>query len=109
MLFFEKNIIDENLSEFTAVENGEKIGSCFMKIDDEAEVFSLVFDKDKPYTVEGLIKSALNFATFKNIYMAKCKQEDIAVFLKSMKFEKKNDYYVSDIPTILMGSCNCHK
>lgn len=109
MLFFEKTIIDENLSEFIALENGEKIGSCFMKIEDDAQIFSLDFSKDKPYAVEGLVKSALNYATFKNIYMAKCKQEDIAVFLKAMNFEKKNDWYVSDIPTILMGSCNCHK
>ncbi len=110
MLFFEKKEIDEkqNIFEFTALENGEKIGSCLMKIEQDAEIFSLNFQKDKPYAVEGLIKSALNSATFNNAYMAKCKQEDIAVFLKALKFEKVGQYYQSDIPTVLMGNCACH-
>ncbi|MFI3142494.1 MAG: hypothetical protein R3Y27_09345 [Clostridia bacterium] len=110
MLFFEKNIIDEKQKTygFNALENGEKIGSCSMKIEQDAEIFSLSFQKDKPYAVEGLIKSALNSATFDSVYMAKCKQEDIAVFLRAMKFEKVGDFYQSDIPTVLMGNCGCH-
>lgn len=94
---------------FEAVENDVVCGSCHMVYSsDKATVDALSFEADKPYLVEGLLKSAFNFAVQKNIYMGYCTCENITHFLDNMSFEKKDGIYVSDIPSILMGNC-CKK
>ncbi len=105
MIQFTHEINDKNV-KFTAEENGVTIGDCLMKItEDFAEVFSLSYQQDKPYVVEGLLRSAFNYATLKNVYMGKVTCKNIDKFLDLMNFEKKNGEYVNDIPSILMGSC----
>lgn len=106
MLFFKPETVNDSIYKFFAYEDDINCGYCMLKIDAiSADVYELEFNKDKPYLVEGLLRSAYNFASFKNIYMGKCSCKNIDVFLDNMNFEKSNGIYANDIPSILMGSC----
>ncbi len=106
MIFFKPNQIDENKVLFEALESEIKIGECVLILGKKyADVNSLTFNSDKPYAVEGLLRSAYNFAANKNYYMGTCSCKNIDGFLNKMNFELKDGIYVSDIPSILTGSC----
>ncbi len=106
MIFFKNETLADKVIKFTALEDEVYSGYCLMKTDDTfAEVYELVYDEDKPYIVEGLLRSAFNFASLKNIYMGKCTCKNIDAFLDRMNFEKTDGVYINDIPSILMGSC----
>ncbi len=111
MIFFKPTAAENGEVAVEATENGEAFGLCRMKIDGNcADVYFLEYDADRPYLVEGLIKSALNFAACKGVYMGSCSCENIDSFLEKMNFIKNNETYINDIPSILQGSCqNCHK
>ena len=83
-----------------------RCGKCQLEINGaKAFVISIDYDTDKPYIVEGLIRSAFNYAAMKNCYMGYCKCGNITAFLDKMCFEKENGIYFNDIPTILQGNC----
>ncbi len=106
MIFFKPEILTDQTTKFTAYEDGINYGSCLLNISKmEAEVYELEYQSDKPYLVEGLLRSAYNFASLKNIYIGKCTCKNITSFLDKMNFEKTDEGYVNDIPSILMGSC----
>ncbi len=106
MLFFKPYELTENVVKFTAYENDAECGSCLLKTDGSfAEVYELDYEEDKPYLVEGLLRSAYNYASLKNIYMGKCTCKNIIEFLKKMNFDETEEGFINDIPTILMGSC----
>lgn len=106
MIFFKPEKLSENVTKFIALEDDVNEGFCLLKTDEGfADVYELEYNKDKPYLVEGLLRSAFNFASLKNIYMGKCTCKNIDAFLVRMNFEKVNGEFVNDVPTILMGSC----
>lgn len=106
MIFFKPENLTEKVSKFTAIENDDVCGYCLMRVKNNmAEVYELQFDEDKPYLVEGLLRTAFNAASLKNIYMGKCSCEGIVAYLDKMNFEKTVDGYINDIPSILTGSC----
>lgn len=106
MLFFKPEILTEDITKFTAFEDDINSGYCLLKTENNlAEVYELNYSEDKPYLVEGLLRSAFNFASLRNIYMGKCSCENITEFLDRMNFEKNGSEYINDIPSILMGSC----
>ncbi len=106
MLYFKPETLTENIIKFTALEDDTECGFCLLKISDiAAEVYELNFQQDKPYLVEGLLRSAFNFASLRKIYIGKCTCDNITEFLDRMSFMKKDGEYVNDIPTILTGSC----
>ncbi len=106
MIFFKNTLIDENTVEFEALENEKSLGRCTLVLRDNiADVTELTYSNDATFAVEGLLRSAYNFAGLKNYYMAKCSAENIDSFLDKMNFHKQGDGYVGDIPSILMGSC----
>lgn len=111
MIYFNNTILDKNgkVIQFDAIENDIILGSCTLILEEKfAEVTMLTFDKAAPYIAEGLIKSAFNYAAIKNYYIAKCGINDIETLLIRLGFKFQNGEYISDIPTILMGSCkNC--
>lgn len=97
---------------FEAIENDVVCGKCRLVLrDKKATIDFLTFDEDKPYLVEGLIKSAFNYAALQNCYMGYCECENITFFLDRMNLIKKDNFYYNDIPTILQGNCckNKHK
>lgn len=111
MIFFRPTLNSENECEIfiEAIENDEICGRCVLEIDgSKAVVDDVTFDKDKPYLVEGILKSAYNYACQKNCYMGYCKSESITLFLDRMNFIKENNVYYNDIPSILQGNC-CKK
>lgn len=111
MIYFKPVYLDDSQLKikFEAIENDCLSGSCFLTIDgSKAIIESVDCSEHKPYIIDGLIKSAFNYATIKNCYMGYCKCGNIAAFLDRMNFEKKDGVYFNDIPTILQGNC-CKK
>ncbi len=111
MIFFKSAVSPENnnLVTFEAIENETVNGKCTL-IFDEAKAFitSLSFDENKPYLCEGLIKTAFNYACLKNCYMGYIRIDKKLPLLDNMGFQKEDDAYFNDIPTILTGNC-CKK
>lgn len=108
MIFFKPTVNSENECEIyiEAIENDETSGKCTLIIDgNRATVENISFDEGKPYLVEGILRSAYNYAGQKNCYMGYCKCENISRFLDRMNFIKENNVYYNDIPTILQGNC----
>lgn len=106
MIFFKPESTNEHCVRFTAFENDLNCGYCLMKTEsDFAEVYEISYNEDKPYLVEGLLRSAFNYASLKGVYMGKCSCKNIGVFLEKMNFEKSDGVYYNDIPSILIGSC----
>ena len=108
MIFFKNTVCesDDRVIIFEAVDSDVILGSCTLVLDKKiAEVTKLEFDKDFMFIAEGLLKSAFNYAAIKNYYMAKCSVRGIDTFLERMNFQKNDEEYTNDIPTILMGSC----
>lgn len=106
MIYFKPEELTAEISKFTALENDSECGYCLMKIKNGvAEVYELKYTADKPYMVEGLLRTAFNSACLKNVYMGKCTCSNIVSFLEKMNFEKTADGFANDIPSILTGSC----
>ena len=109
MIFFKSTTKEDNTVRFEALENELSYGECNLDISGKDAVVDYIeFDADKPYIAEGLIKSAYNYAASKNFYMGICKCENIASLLTRLGFQNTENGYMSDIPSILMGSC-CRK
>ena len=111
MIFFSPTADTENscLIYFEAIENDEVFADCKLEISgSRADVSSISCHKDKLYLIDGLIKSAFNYACSKNCYMGYCTCDEFSYILDSMNFEKDNGVYFNDIPSILMGNC-CKK
>lgn len=107
MITFERTIIDSNSVVFSGIEDESVIGKCTLKISvPYADVFSITCSDNKTYIIEGLIKSALFYASQKDCYIARCKCEGFEGFVEKMNFIKSDNGYENDIPTILMGSCS---
>ena len=111
MIFFRPTKDSENPSvvHFEAIENEEVCATCQLEISgSRADVSAISCHKEKLYMIDGLIKSAFNYACSKNCYMGYCASDDFSHILDKMNFEKNNGVYFNDIPTILMGNC-CKK
>lgn len=113
MIFFEHNQIDSNgtVFEFKALDNEIILGECTLVILPQyAEVTKVSFNEDKKFIVEGLLKAAFNLAANRGSYMARCNISEITFCLDRMNFNKTENGYENDIPTVLMGSCkSCGK
>ena len=106
MLFFKPEALTDEVTKFIAYEDDAECGCCLLRSGGKfAEVYEIDFDADKPYLAEGLLRSAFNCASLKNIYMGKCTCKNIEKFLDRMNFEKTAEGYINDIPSILTGSC----
>ena len=111
MIFFKNTVLDADgkVIEFQALDGDTVLGECTLVLGEKfAEVTKLSFSADSVFAGEGLLKSAFNYAALKNFYMAKCSVTGIDSLLLRLGFENKGGEYISDIPTILMGSCGCH-
>ncbi len=104
MIFFKNTPVADSETLFEAVDGEKSLGKCLLKLSDYAEIVSLC-DCNDFFIAQGLVKSALNYAALRNIYMARFKDESAFEIAKAMKFELAGDFYESDIPTVLAGSC----
>lgn len=106
MIFFKHTSLDNNKVSFQAIEDDIVLGECTLVLSEQvADVTSLSYSLQAPYVVEGLLRSAYNYAALKNYYMAKCSAKNINHFLDKMNFQFSQNEYIGDIPTILKGSC----
>jgi hypothetical protein len=97
---------DTERVRFEALDGDTLLGKCTMVLGEKfADVTKLSFEDGALFIGEGLLKSAYNYAAVKNYYMAKCSVSDIDSLLLRLGFQKQNEEYICDIPTILMGSC----
>lgn len=109
MIFFESTVNSDNTITFKAVENDKSYGNCILDLNGKkAVLYRISYDSEKPYIAEGLIKAAFNYAALKNYYIGECVCENIDSLLLRLGFKKTENTYVSDIPSILMGTC-CKK
>lgn len=87
-------------------DNNRECGKCVFRLNGYSMEILYVdsYDND-PETIEGLIRSALNYGGNRNVYMAEYKAEnglDVAV---TLGFEENKGVYSGDIPSLLQGSC----
>ena len=111
MIFFKPTVTSERegIIKFEAIENDASFGKCTLHINgDKAEITDIDCDGERLYLVEGLIKSAFNYAALKNCYMGYCSDDKYAHILDSMNFTERDGIYFNDIPAILSGNC-CKK
>lgn len=106
MIFFKSTPNNDNTVLFEALVDELSYGKCILDLSGKnAVINSLSYNKDNSYIAEGLLKSAFNYAASKNYYMGVCKCDNIDALLLRLGFQKSENGYISDIPTILMGSC----
>lgn len=88
------------------LDNNEICGKCIFRLNGyRMEIIFLdVYDNDDE-TVEGLIRSALNFGGNRNVYMAEYKAEKGIKVAEMLGFEPVNNILEGDIPSLLKGSC----
>lgn len=87
-------------------DNNKECGKCVFRLNGYSMEILYVdsYDND-PETIEGLIRSALNFGGNRSVYIAEYKAEnglDVAI---TLGFEEKKGVYSGDIPSLLQGSC----
>lgn len=113
MIFFEHSFLDKEnkIIEFKALENEEVLGECTLVLFEKyAEVTKVSFSEKNSFVVEGLLKAAFNLAANRGYYIGRCNVLSVSFCLDRMNFNKTENGYENDIPSILMGSCgNCHK
>lgn len=87
-------------------DDGTAVGSCLFSIDGyNCYINSIDCDYEDKILVEGYIRAALNFCANRNAYMAHCNIEDVSSVLQVLGFEKNNNLFSGDIPSLLKGSC----
>lgn len=87
-------------------ENEETVGKCLMSVNGyKCNIIAIDCDYSDKLLVEGFVRAALNFCANRNAYMAYCDLVEITEVLEYLGFEKNNDIYSGDIPTLLKGSC----
>lgn len=87
-------------------EDGAEAGNCLFSIDGyNCYIISIDCDRADKLLIEGYIRASLNFCANRNAYIAYCEIEEISDVLSMLGFEKKNNIYSGDIPTLLKGSC----
>lgn len=87
-------------------DNNKKCGEAVFRLNGYSmEILFVNAIDDDPETIEGLIRSSLNYGGNRNVYMANYVATngiDVAV---TLGFENNNGVYSGDIPSLLQGSC----
>ncbi len=107
MIFFkpDNNNNNENV-RILALDGETDIGSCTVRVNGYECVLSDIYvETDDSLVIEGLIRSALNYAANRNAYTAVCRDEKYSDVLKLLGFEKIGGSYSGEIPELLKGSC----
>ena len=105
MIFFKPTVLGDGIVRFEAIENEAASAECKLIVNgSRAEITSISCNGDRSL-VEGIIKSAFNYAALKNCYMGYCKCDEFAHILDGMNFSKADGVYFNDIPSILTGNC----
>ena len=99
---------DETLNGYIGydLKSDEKCGKCVFRLNGYRMeiIFIEIYDNDDE-TVEGLIRSALNFGGNRNVYIAEYKAERGLNVAEMLGFKLENGVLEGDIPSLLKGSC----
>lgn len=86
--------------------DNSKCGECAFRLNGYSmEIIYVEAADNDAETIEGLIRSALNYGGNRSVYIANYKADagiNVAVLLG---FEDENGVLTGDIPTLLKGSC----
>ena len=87
-------------------DNSKLCGRCVFRLNGYSMeiIFVEALDNDAE-TIEGLIRSALNFGGNRNVYIAQYKAQTGIQVAEMLGFENENGILTGDIPTLLKGSC----
>ncbi len=92
-----------------AIDGDEEKGSCYISVDAQKCFLSdIVSEENDDLLVEGLIRSALNFAANRGAYISVCREGEYKSVLEFLGFENTDGIYQGEIPELLKGSC-CKK
>lgn len=91
---------------FDLSDNGKECGKCAFRLKGYSmEIVYVDAYDDDPETIEGLIRSALNYGGNRSVYLADYLTESGVAVAQTLGFEKTNGVFSGDIPTLLQGSC----
>ncbi|MEE1065516.1 MAG: hypothetical protein UH249_05230 [Acutalibacteraceae bacterium] len=91
---------------FDLSDNGRECGKCAFRLKGYSmEIVYVDAYDDDPETIEGLIRSALNYGGNRSVYLADYLAESGVAVAQTLGFEKTNGVLSGDIPTLLQGSC----
>ncbi len=91
---------------YTALENEQITGKCLVKIMGSAcEITALESPAGDPLLTEGLVRSALHFASNRSAYIAECRAAQFRDVLLLLGFSEENGVFKGEIPDLLRGSC----
>ncbi len=106
---FNNNLINDNKIYGGYIgfdEDDNNVGKCLVKIDGyNCHIIFVDCDFSDKLLVEGFIRAGLNYCANRNAYMCYCEIDKISDVLTHLGFEKNNNIYSGDIPTLLKGSC----
>lgn len=108
MIYFKHTVIneDENKIEFEALRDEKAIGRCTLILGvDTAEITEISYEEGNSYIIDGIIKTAFNYAANRSYFMGVCSVKGLDKYISTMNFSKTDKGYCNDIPSILMGSC----
>lgn len=87
-------------------DNSKMCGKCVFRLNGYSmEIIFVEAHNNDAETIEGLIRSALNFGGNRNVYIAEFKAENGKDVAQMLGFEMENSVLTGDIPTLLKGSC----
>lgn len=109
MITFIPNDISD-YKEIKAFEDEKLLGTCIFEIQEGKSSVLLRELKMKEENIsvqEGLIRSALNYAANRGMYMAFINSDSgfNESLIRRMNFEFKNNLFTCDIPAALQGNC----
>lgn len=90
---------------YIALENDINKGCILFEIDGYYVELLAISSVEDNLLIEGLIRSALNFAGNRNAYVAKCKLIQNKDVLTLLGFKEENGTYTGEIPELLKGTC----
>ena len=105
MIYFKPDS-DENTTCIRSFDGETVIGSCTIDVNGyECTLSELTVSLNDSLLVEGLIRSALNYAANRGAYIANCSQSEFDTVLKLLGFVINDGVYSGEIPELLKGSC----
>lgn len=98
--------IETECAAIIAYDGDAESGKCLISVSSYNCLLSdISADAEDDLLVEGLIRSALNFAANRGAYTAECSENKYDKVLTALGFELNGALYSGEIPELLKGSC----
>lgn len=88
------------------LDDNSRFGECVFRLNGYSmDILFVEALDDDAETIEGLIRSALNYGGNRNVYIANYKADNGKSVADVLGFEDENGVLTGDIPSLLKGSC----